>query len=435
MSNLNLEIHNFGSIKQASIELKKLNVIAGINGSGKTTSSKLLYCFLESNSYEGDYLANKSIYNRFESMIDILKIELNSNTESLLKVEKFSENLPDLRDKNFNRKLKTKIDKLKIIINNSEIQNKNERIEEISEIEKSLEKNNNERRKFFDVSNALLKSEFNTSDLKINENTNVYFYKQQKDCNFSCKLDSNDSKIGFKINEGNLNCLNIKNIIYIDLISTFDIKQLPRILYLKNPQHHLKVLSRNMYLTKDDEDVYDSIFNQKVDVCTKKINTLIGGYIYYKIDEGEFLFKTDNGEYHMKNTASGVKQLGIIQILLSNRILNKDSILIMDEPETHLHPEWQMKLAKLIILLIKELNITIFINSHSPQFIEALEVLSGKYGLVEESIFYLSEESENNLFNFREIKRRNLNVLYDNLGNPYDEIDEIRIENTFNGIE
>ena len=202
MSNLNLEIHNFESIKQASIELKKLNVIAGINGSGKTTSSKLLYCFLESNSYEGDYLANKSIYNRFESMIDILKIELNSNTESLLKVEKFSENLPDLRDKNFNRKLKTKIDKLKIIINNSEIQNKNERIEEISEIEKSLEKNNNERRKFFDVSNALLKSEFNTSDLKINENTNVYFYKQQKDCNFSCKLDSNDSKIGFKINEG-----------------------------------------------------------------------------------------------------------------------------------------------------------------------------------------------------------------------------------------
>ena len=76
MSNLNLEIHNFESIKQASIELKKLNVIAGINGSGKTTSSKLLYCFLESNSYEGDYLANKSIYNRFESMIDILKIAL-----------------------------------------------------------------------------------------------------------------------------------------------------------------------------------------------------------------------------------------------------------------------------------------------------------------------------------------------------------------------
>ena len=66
MSNLNLDIHNFGPINQANIELKKLNVIAGSNGSGKTTSSKLLYCFLESNSDEGAYLANKSLYNRFE---------------------------------------------------------------------------------------------------------------------------------------------------------------------------------------------------------------------------------------------------------------------------------------------------------------------------------------------------------------------------------
>ena len=245
----------------------------------------------------------------------------------------------------------------------------------------------------------------------------------------------NGPKIGFKIDEGNLKCMNMKNIIYIYLISNFDMKNLSRIAYLKYFPYHLRVLSKNLYKIKDNEDVYDPIFNQKLDECLSKINLLMGGYIYYDINEGEFLFKTDDGDYHIKNTASGVKQLGIIQILLSNRILNKDSFLIMDEPEVHLHPEWQVKFAKLIILMIKELNITVFINSHSPQFIEALEVFSGKYDLVEESKFYLSEKSENNLFNFREIERKNLNVLYDNLGNPYDEIDEVRIENAFNGIE
>ena len=435
MLNLNIDIHNFGPINQANIELKKLNIIAGINGSGKTTSSKLLYCFLESNSDEGDYLANKSIYNRFEIILETLKNEFNSDSESLSKVEKLSNQIPNSRDRNFNKELKTIINKLKIIINNSEIQNKNEYNEQIIGIEKTLEINNNERRKFFNVSNTLLKSEFNINDLKINENTDVHFYGKQNDCKFSCNLNSNDNIIGFKIDEGNLNCLTNKNIIYIDSQSIFDVRNLFRISYLKNWQYHLRVLSKNLYLTKDNEDVSDSLFNEKSDECLNKINSLIGGFIYYDADESEFLFKKDDNNYHMKNTASGVKQLGIIQILLSNRILTRDSFLIMDEPETHLHPKWQVKLAKLVILLIKELNITVFINSHSPQFIEALEVLSGKYGLVEESIFYLSEESENNLFNFREIERKNLNVLYDNLGNPYDEIDEIRIENAFNGIE
>ena len=131
MSNLNIDIHNFGPINQAKIELKKLNIIAGINGSGKTTSSKLLYCFLESNSDEGDYLANKSIYNRFEIILETLKNELNTDLENLLKVEKLSNQIPDLRNRNFNKELKTITNKLKIIINHSEIQNKNEYNEQI----------------------------------------------------------------------------------------------------------------------------------------------------------------------------------------------------------------------------------------------------------------------------------------------------------------
>ena len=294
MSNLNIDIHNFGPINQANIELKKLNIIAGINGSGKTTSSKLLYCFLESNSDEGDYLANNSIYNRFEIILEILKNEFNSDSESLLKVEKLSNQIPNSRDRNFNKELKIIINKLKIIINNSEIQNKNEYNEQIIGIEKTLEINNNERRKFFNVSHTLLKSEFNINDLKINENTDVHFYGKRNDCKFSCNLNSNDNIIGFKIDEGNLNCLTNKNIIYIDSQSIFDVRNLFRISYLKNWQYHLRVLSKNLYLTKDNEDVYDPLFNEKSDECLNKINSLIGGFIYYDADESEFLFKKDD---------------------------------------------------------------------------------------------------------------------------------------------
>ena len=74
----------------------------------------------------------------------------------------------------------------------------------------------------------------------------------------------------------------------------------------------------------------------------------------------------------MENTASGLKQLATIQLLLDNNELTKNSFLILDEPEINLHSEWQVKLAKLLVLLVKELNIYLYINSHSPQFIEAL---------------------------------------------------------------
>lgn len=80
----------------------------------------------------------------------------------------------------------------------------------------------------------------------------------------------------------------------------------------------------------------------------------------------------------MKNTAAGVKQLGIIQVLLDNRKLKKDCFLIIDEPELNLHPDWQVKFAEVLIMMIKKLNITVFINSHSPHFVEALEVYSAK---------------------------------------------------------
>lgn len=435
MSNLNLDIHNFGPINQANIELKNLNVIAGINGSGKTTASKLLYCLLTSNTMEGNYLANNSIYNRFMRLMVILEFELKSDSQYLSEFRKLYDDSIELTPENFNNNLKTNIDTLKKIINKSEIQNKNEFIEQIKNLENIIEINKNERRKFFNVSNTLLKSEFNINDLKINEDSDVSLYMKENDFEFSFKLRSDESKLGFEISDGNLNYLKNKNIIYLDSSSIYDIRNSNKITYLKNPPHHIRFLSKKLNLTKDNDDVYDSLFNQKLDEFLDKINSLIEGCIYYDIEEGEFLFKKDGNTYHMKNTASGVKQIGILQILLSNRLLNENSFLIMDEPEINLHPEWQVKFAKLIVLLIKELNITVFINSHSPQFIEALEVFSGKYELVNESKFYLSEENKNKKYDFREIKRKNLNILYDNLGNPYDEIDEIRIENAFNGIQ
>ena len=45
-NNMVLTINDFGPINHADIEINKINVIAGKNSTGKSTASKLLYCFI-----------------------------------------------------------------------------------------------------------------------------------------------------------------------------------------------------------------------------------------------------------------------------------------------------------------------------------------------------------------------------------------------------
>ena len=117
-------------------------------------------------------------------------------------------------------------------------------------------------------------------------------------------------------------------------------------------------------------------------------------------------------------------------MLLENRKLKENCFLIMDEPEVHLHPELQVKLAEILVLLVKELNINLFINSHSPHFIEAMEVYSVKYGLKNSTNFYLTKkDNECDKYNVEKIGYDYLYKIYNNLGDPYDIIDEVRGKN------
>lgn len=83
--------------------------------------------------------------------------------------------------------------------------------------------------------------------------------------------------------------------------------------------------------------------------------------------------------------------------------------LIIDEPEVNLHPDWQFKLANILMLLVKKLNVSIYINTHSPLFIEAINAFSEYYDLDDETNYYLTEKSDGNeLFNLNEVKSSEL---------------------------
>ena len=64
--------------------------------------------------------------------------------------------------------------------------------------------------------------------------------------------------------------------------------------------------------------------------------------------------------------------------------------MILDEPEIHLHPEWQLLFAEIIVLLQKEFRLRVVINTHSPYFLNAVEVYAAKHGVADVCHYYLA---------------------------------------------
>lgn len=436
INQMQLNITDFGPIKEAKIKLNKLNVIAGENGCGKSTSSKLLYCFLTASSKEGNYLANNSVYERFVNFILHWHSKLSSNQSDDVNLDGMLTliNKVNLNDNSFNESLNKRFKLLHDIIDKLEFPNKSEFLNDLEDIEKLAKFNQDQDHKYFNVSNVLLNSEFNFSELNDYKHSKVHLYGDSKGCKFSHEIDFEKDKIGAHISEGYVGCLNFEDVVYIDSPSIFELNNaLTSFHRPSNIPYHVNKLGDLISLENNKIDVFDSEYYSKIEEFQKMFSKLINGSLYFDSMNHKFMFKQGDNEYSMKNTASGIKQLSILNLLLEKRVLKENSFLFIDEPEINLHPEWLIKLAEILVLLSRELNIYMYINSHSPQFIEAIEVYSGKYGLVDESTFYLSELSDNNYI-FKEISRENLSVLYDNLGKPYDVLDEIRGENIANGI-
>jgi len=83
------------------------------------------------------------------------------------------------------------------------------------------------------------------------------------------------------------------------------------------------------------------------------------------------------------NVSMGLKSFGLIKLMLERNILQDRDVLILDEPENHLHPAWQLAYAEAIVVLQRIFGLTILLTTHSPYFLEALQLYSRKHADVE----------------------------------------------------
>lgn len=435
-NNLTMEINDFGPINRAKIDIGKINIIAGPNSSGKTTSSKFIYSLLGLTSTDGMRLLNNSIADR----IKIIHSTLFSSTEDFNEKEKMYEFTTRLSETKNIMEIENEFKKVKDYFNKSSVKNNKDIKALIEEIDKNSLFTQNVADLLEDLLKTILSLEFNNIPLLFNSVETYVELKGNENCDFKLKLsrDTNEKLyVGFSKNL--LDCIGKNEVIYLETPYILDFMPLISNEFFTNPHscYHHESLIEKLKTPRKNKDVFDEKINIKIDHVVEKINRMIGGDFHLSNNGEYFLFNRKNDKnFTMKNTATGFKQLGIIQILLQNRSLSENSILIIDEPEVHLHPQLQLDFVRVLFLLVSDLNIRIYINTHSPQFVEAMELYSLKYAKdencafkFEDINFYLTEKVENSdKYDFNKISRENLDKIYDNLGKPYANLDLLRGE-------
>ena len=158
------------------------------------------------------------------------------------------------------------------------------------------------------------------------------------------------------------------------------------------------------------------------------IADIIMGQFYYDQRQREFVFEKDNQTFRGVSIASGIKYLGIIGILSRVGFLGKKSLLILDEPENHIHPQWQIKAAEVLVQAVND-GSNVLLSSHSPYFVEALKIFSDKNLEEDKAHFYLSRKNEN-AFTSRIVNvTHDISPIFDILAEPFDKLENIQVRN------
>ena len=439
---MELQLKNIGMIKEANVKINGLTVIAGENDTGKSTVGKVIFCIIKATSrYKEDF--NESKIYKIEDKLDRLFFYVRRNIDFI-----------DEDNEEYYDELKN-VFSIDYYIENHEnqkeyIKSLKNHLKPFNSMAKEYDKN--PIKSLLDKSLRELEFIINTPEDKnksIENALNKVFRSE-----FDSNIVSFGQDIGFiKLIENNLTLLDLKiENNKIEIINDCEPIEFNEVTFIETPlilnnhdmlirsQTGLDIAKRSSrrlgvpYTTLHTKDLFDKLkasnffsffLEEGFELDVKSaIREIISGEIIYDLEEKDFVYMKSNQKIPIKNTATGIKAFGIIQLLIDNEFINRNSILVLDEPEIHIHPKWQLRYAQLISILVGN-EVPIIVTSHSPYIIEALQRYSDKKNLQGKTNFYLAS---NNMIE----NKNKLQEIYEKLSEPYDEFDKMDSD-TLNG--
>lgn len=133
-------------------------------------------------------------------------------------------------------------------------------------------------------------------------------------------------------------------------------------------------------------------YTRNVKSLEEKIDEIVGGQLVKTNPKGiQFQQANLARSIEITSMSTGIKALSLLRYALEKGCIQRGSILILDEPEINLHPEWQIKYAETIVEMQKLFDLRIVITTHSPYFMQAIEYSTKLKGIKERYHCYLAE--------------------------------------------
>lgn len=112
--------------------------------------------------------------------------------------------------------------------------------------------------------------------------------------------------------------------------------------------------------------------SQSCEIILKEISDVINGKVVQE-DDTFYIVKNDGRKIDFSLEAEGMRKLGLLWKLIRNGLLEKNSVLLWDEPEANLNPELYPLVANILLALQKN-GVQIFLATHSYNFAKYLEI-------------------------------------------------------------
>ena len=434
---MNLKIKDFGVIKNADIKVDGITVITGNNNTGKSTIGKVFFSYF--NSFHDmeikidNVLKKKRYADYMEYLTNVLLDipELKDISRQFIRIS-----IRKLSNEFVWNKEPVEGDEIEKII--QEVGNRyNVQSQDIKIIQKLMVRAYEE--KLFDKYNAdidesEIEKEIVTRYFNLIFDGQINSLSEQKDANISINIQGKNLSLVFIDNQcqsivGNLTIFH--QAFYLDdpfiadelndrlrNLSLYDENQLLSIL------EHLLLNLSDLQENSLDKVADAVIFKDKLG----EIDTLLNNVV-----EGEFIIDNDglklNQVKYMRpikvsNLSTGLKSFVIIKRLLELGNLRNKDVLILDEPEIHLHPEWQIIYAKLIVLLQQKFDLSIIVTTHSVEFLDAIDYYSKYYKINDKCNYYMSVEKDGG-FEFQHVEG-DLDKIYEKMIRPGLILDKLK---------
>ncbi|MCK1235485.1 AAA family ATPase [Streptococcus uberis] len=412
---MKLTIENIGKVKDAEIEINGLTIIAGKNATGKSTVSKSLFAmfnsFFKTNQM---YTLHKEMaisnrLKRLDNFFDIFylgedRIDLSDFVSELSQAGSIEEIMNAFKV----RGLETETNKMDLSKLAGEISKYNELT-----IRQVLEEETEScfKQEFYhNINNVNSQNENGIIELKIKEHTFKTVFNNNELIDFDAPISLDYEPI------------------YIDdpfIVDTINQRKHLGVFASNNKinRTHREVLLKQ-YNKSESENPFDqAITKQELNSVYYKILKILnedGIKVEYRYDNSQ----SENNILNINNLSSGMKTFWLLKKLLDNNTIEENSPVILDEPEVHLHPEWQLVLAEIIVLLQKHMSLNFLINTHSPYFLRAIEVYSVKHEVTPKTKYYFAEKD--GLYSKITDVSENTSIIYKVLATPLQNIENER---------